>query len=76
MDTRKRVTVYFDSTLHRALKFKAVATGRSISDLVNEAVRLTIAEDAEDLKALELRTSEPDMDFGTLISSLKRRGRL
>jgi len=44
----KRVTVYFDSEVHRALRLKAAATERTVSDLVNEAVRLALSEDVED----------------------------
>jgi len=44
----KRATVYFDPALHRALRVKAAETERSISDLVNEAMQLSLAEDAED----------------------------
>ena len=54
---QKRATVYFDPELHRALRLKAVETERSISELVNEAVKLTLAEDAEDLAAFEERAS-------------------
>ncbi len=49
----KSTTVYFDSHIHRALRLKAVETDRSVSDLVNEAVKLSLAEDAEDLAAFE-----------------------
>ena len=35
----KRVTIYFDPDLHKALKLKALETSRSITDLVNQAVK-------------------------------------
>jgi len=47
----KRATVYFDPALHRALRVKAAETDRSLSDLVNEAVKLSLVEDAEDRAA-------------------------
>ena len=53
----KRATVYFDADLHRALRVKAAETDRSMSDLVNEAVKQTLAEDAEDLAAFEQRAT-------------------
>lgn len=54
---QKRATVYFDSSIHRALRLKAAETDRSVSELVNEAVKLTLAEDAEDLAAFEERAT-------------------
>jgi hypothetical protein len=72
----KRVTVYFDPTLHRALRLKAAETDRSISDLVNEAIRDALAEDAEDFEAFEARESEPDYSFEEVVKDLKRRGKL
>jgi plasmid stability protein len=72
----RRATVYFDSEIHRALKLKAAASDRSISDMVNEAVQLALAEDAEDLKAFDDRSSEPDLDFETLVRSMKSSGKL
>ena len=50
-DSSKRATVYFDADLHQALRLKAAVSSRSISEIVNEAVRRSLAEDAEDLAA-------------------------
>jgi hypothetical protein len=58
---RKRATVYFDPHLHRALRVKAAETERSLSELVNAAVRGTLAEDAEDLAAFKERAREPNL---------------
>ena len=49
---QKRTTIYFEPAIHRALRFKSIETERSLSDLVNEAVRLALAEDAEDLAGI------------------------
>ena len=76
MGGQKRATVYLDSDLHRALRFKAAATDRSISEIVNEAVRRSLAEDAIDLAAIESRVAEPDADFGVVVKGMKRRGQL
>jgi hypothetical protein len=76
MQTQKRATVYFESDLHRALRLKAAASDRSISEIVNEAVRRILAEDAADLAAFEVREKEPDLDFAAVVKALKRRGRL
>ena len=72
--TQKRATVYFDPALHRALKVKAAETDRSLSDLVNEAIRLSLLEDAEDLAAFEERASEPSLSFEDVVKDLRRSG--
>ena len=72
----KRATVYFDSELHRALRLKAAETDRSLSDLVNEAVQLSLAEDAEDLAAFKKRAREPNLPFEDVVKDLKRRGKI
>ncbi len=72
----KRATVYFDPALHRALRLKAAETDRSLSDLVNEAVRLSLLEDAEDLEAFEARADEPNLPFEDVVRDMKRSGAL
>ena len=72
----KRVTVYFDAELHRALRLKAAEVDRSLSDLVNEAVQLSLAEDAEDLTAFKQRSREPNLPFENVVKDLKRRGKI
>jgi plasmid stability protein len=72
----KRATVYFDPALHRALRVKAAETERSLSDLVNEAVQQSLAEDAEDLAAFEDRINEPSFPYEDVVKDLKRRGKI
>ena len=72
----KRATVYFDEHLHRAIRLKAAETDRSISDLVNEAVRQWLAEDADDLAAFDDRASERDLPFEGVVKELRERGKL
>jgi len=72
----KRATIYLDPDLHRALKLKAAETERSISDLVNEAVRLSLGEDAEDAAAFTDRVREREVPFETVLKDLKRRGKI
>jgi hypothetical protein len=73
-NSQKRATVYFDPALHRALRIKAAETDRSLSDIVNEAVRLSLLEDAEDLAAFEERESEPSLSFEDVVKDLRRSG--
>ena len=72
----KRSTVYFDPSIHNALKVKALESSRSISDLVNEALLHELSEDAEDLEAFEQRASEPSISFEDLVKRLKADGKI
>ncbi len=72
----KRATVYFDPQLHRALRHKAAETDRSLSDLVNESLRQSLRDDAEDLAAFEERAKEPNLSFEAVVKDLKKRGKL
>jgi predicted transcriptional regulator len=76
MSAPKRSTIYFDPDLHRALRLKAAATDRTISDVVNDAVRQTLSEDAADLEAFEKRRREPAVDFEEVVLRLRRSGKL
>jgi hypothetical protein len=72
----KRATVYFDPSLHKALRVKSAQTEQSVSDLVNSAVRQSLAEDADDLAAFDARAKEPNLAFEDILKDLKRRGKL
>lgn len=72
----RRSTIYLDPALHRALRIKAAETDRSISDLVSDAVRSALAEDADDLEAFDERASEPDLLFETVVKGLKADGKI
>ena len=71
---QKRATIYFDPSLHKALRLQAAATDRSISELVNEAVRAALRQDAADIEAFEVRENESDYAFEDVVKDLKRRG--
>ena len=72
----KRSTIYFEPEVHKALRFKAVSTHRSVSDLVNEAVRQALREDQEDLAVFDERAAEPTMTYEELLNDLKAHGKL
>ncbi|MBW2339787.1 MAG: CopG family transcriptional regulator [Deltaproteobacteria bacterium] len=72
----KRATIYLNPVVHKALKLKALETSRSVSDLVNAAVREALAEDAEDLAAFEERATEPLLTYDEMVKSLKKDGRI
>ena len=72
----KRATIYFDPSLHKALRLKAVETSRSVSELVNEAVREALSDDAEDLLAYEERSDETLISYEEMVKRLKKDGRI
>ncbi|MFC1452384.1 CopG family transcriptional regulator [Verrucomicrobiota bacterium] len=70
----KRATVYLDPALHKALRLQSVETSRSVSELINEAVRDELAEDAGDLALFDERSNEPTVEFEDFVKGLKRDG--
>ncbi len=74
--TLKRSTIYLDPQLHRALKIKSAQVSKSVSELVSDAIKFSLAEDYEDLEAFEARINEPNIDFQTVLNDLKTSGKL
>jgi post-segregation antitoxin (ccd killing protein) len=72
----KRATIYLDPDLHKTLKLKAIETSRSVSELVNEAIREALAEDAEDINAFEERVGEPLISYDEMVKRLRKDGRI
>lgn len=76
MTSTTRSTVYFDEELHKALRLKAAETDRTISELVNDAVRQSLSGDEEDLAVFRERADEPSIGFEAFVRDLKSRGEL
>jgi hypothetical protein len=74
--TQKRATIYLDPVLHKALKLKSIETSKSISALVNQAIKDSLAEDAQDIAAYEERVGEPVVSFSEMVKRLKLDGRI
>ncbi len=72
----KRSTVYLDPVLHKALRLKSIETARSVSELINDAVRDELAEDADDLAVFDARKNETTVSFEDFIKELKHNGKL
>lgn len=72
----KRSTIYFDPAIHQALRLKAAAAHASVSELVDEAVRLLMRDDQEDLKAIQNRIAEPEISYEALLDDLKKHGKI
>ncbi|OGI69214.1 MAG: CopG family transcriptional regulator [Candidatus Muproteobacteria bacterium RBG_16_60_9] len=75
-ESSKRATVYFEPELHRAVRLKAAHTHRSVSNIVNDAVRSALRDDQEDLAAFEDRAAEPTISYEALLKDLKAHGKL
>ena len=65
MEEAKRATIYFEVHVHQALQLRAAVSKRSIIEMVNEALRYALAEDADDLRDGEIRQAEPREDLRT-----------
>jgi plasmid stability protein len=71
-----RSTLYLDPALHQALRLKSAATHRSMSEIVNAAVRAALSEDQEDLTAFAERAHEPSMSYEAFLDQLRSDGTL
>jgi plasmid stability protein len=72
----KRTTVYLDSDLHHALRVKAAQSDVSMSEMVEQAVRLSLMEDALDIEAFEKRKGEKSLPFESVLKKLSRDGKI
>ncbi len=72
----KRSTIYLESDLHRAVRLKSANTNRSMSDIVNDSLRIALAEDEEDLRAFEEHSNDPLMTYEELLGRLKSDGKI
>ena len=72
----KRSTIYFEPDIHQALKIKSATSNLSVSELVDEAVRLVMNEDLEDLAAFSQRADEKEISYEALLNVLKKHGKI
>ena len=71
-----QATIYFDPKIHKALKMKAVQTENTLSELVNDAVKMSLSEDLIDLEALNKRKKQKERSFDSFLKELKKDGTL
>lgn len=76
MSEAKQCTIYLDEHIHKALKLKAVGSNRSISDVVNEAVRNLLAEDHQNLMAFDAEEYQPVVSYEELLNDLEQEGKI
>ena len=72
----KRATIYLDPLIHKIIKLKSAETDRSISEIVNDALRHELADDQEDLEAFKKRAKEPSISYEALLKKLKADGKI
>ncbi len=72
----KRSTIYLDPVLHQALRLKALETSRSMSDIINEALKETLSDDADDLAVFDERADESLISYEQMVKRLKKDGRI
>ena len=77
METKtKRSTIYLEEHVHKALRLKAAELDASMSDIVNDALRLSFVEDAEDFGDIKKRARERTVSFDDFVTELKDSGQI
>lgn len=71
-----RSTVYLDPDLRQALRLKSAQSRRSMSEIVNDALRQALREDQEDLAAVRERSKERALGYEEFLAKLKADGTL
>jgi plasmid stability protein len=71
-----RSTLYLEPALHQALRLKAASSRRSMSEIVNDAIRDVLREDGEDIAAFEERAGEKSVSYEDFLMQLKADGTL
>jgi len=66
-----RSTVYLEPELYRALRLKSAHNRKSMSEIVNDAVRQTLREDEADLAAVRSRAKEKALSYEDFLAKLK-----
>jgi hypothetical protein len=65
-----RSTVYIDQALRDALRVKASVSHRSMSAIVNDAIRAALREDQRDIAAFAEREDEKAIGFDALLAEV------
>jgi hypothetical protein len=71
-----KATLYLDEPVHKALRLKAAESRQTMSDLVNEAIRVSLFEDDEDLEDIRVRRNEKTIGYEEFLKNLKTDGML
>jgi len=71
-----RSTVYLEPELHQALRLKSAHSRKSMSEIVNDALRQALREDEADLAAVRSRAKEKPLSYEDFLAKLKADGTL
>ena len=69
-----KATLYLEEPIHKALRMKAAETRQSMSELVNDALKVSLLEDLEDIEAWKERRGDEVISFEGFVSQLKKDG--
>lgn len=72
----KRFTIRLDTGLHQMLRIKALETSRSMSEIINEAVKESLTNDADDIDTFKEKANEPLISHEQMIKRLKKDSRI
>ena len=71
-----KATLYLDQKILKAAKIKAAHTEKTLSYLVNEALKQSLREDSADYDAFQKRDKESSRSLESVLKDLKRDGHL
>lgn len=69
-----KTTLYLSPSVRRALKKRVVDTNQTMSEYVDRAIAYAIAEDLEDIEAIEERRNEPTESLEDFLRAIKADG--
>jgi len=69
-----KTTLYLSPSVRRALKRRVIDTDQTMSEYVERVVATAIAEDLEDIEAIESRRNEPTESLDDFLKALKEDG--
>ena len=69
-----KTTIYLSPSVRRALKKRVIDTDQTMSEYVDRAVANAIAEDLEDIEAIEARRNEPTESLEAFLEAIQEDG--
>ena len=69
-----KTTIYLSPSVRRALKRRVIDTDQTMSEYVDRAIANAIAEDLEDIEAIDARRNEPTESLEDFLKAIKQDG--
>lgn len=69
-----KATLYLEEPVHKALRLKSAETRQSMSELVNDALKASLAEDLEDIRDWRERRGGETIDYESFVETLVKDG--